>query len=161
MSSRRRAVAAAVLLSVAAIATAPRTARAQATASSTSAPDLPSVTLPSALDRVLRDFETQWRAENKRGVAALYTTDGFLLSDGRPPVRGRSAIEATSQASGALHLRALSFASEGDLGWIVGGYRWGNETIDAGKFVLLLKRDATGKWLIAADIDNANRRARP
>ena len=161
MSSRRRTLAAAVLLSVAAISTVPRTVHAQAATPRTPTPDLPSVTLPAALDRVLRDFETQWRAENKQGVAALYTTDGFLLSDGRPPVRGRTAIAATSQASGALHLRALSFASEGDLGWIVGGYRWGNETVDAGKFVLLLKRDATGKWLIAADIDNVNRRGQP
>lgn len=161
MSTRSRAIAAAVLLSGAAILLAPLTAVAQTAAPSTPTPDLPSVTLPAALDRVLRDFETQWRAENKQGVAALYTTDGFLLSDGRPPVRGRDAIAATTQASGALHLRALSFASEGDLGWIVGGYRWGNGAVDTGKFVLLLRRDVSGNWLIAADIDNGNRPARP
>lgn len=124
--------------------------------------DLPSVTLPAELDRVLRDYERNWRAGNEDSLAALFTEDGFALSSGRPPIRGRAAIrEGYANSDGLLHLRALEFATAGDLGWIVGAYRWGDATTDNGKFVLALRRGAGGRWLIAADIDNSNGRRTP
>jgi hypothetical protein len=46
------------------------------------------------------------------------------------------------------------------VGYIIGAYNYG-ETVgatDGGKFVLALRKDASGKWLIAADLDNSNRR---
>jgi hypothetical protein len=38
----------------------------------------------------------------------------------------------------------------------VGGFASNESQPDAGKFVLALRRDASGRWFIAADIDNGN-----
>ncbi|MCC7004025.1 MAG: DUF4440 domain-containing protein [Gemmatimonadaceae bacterium] len=122
---------------------------------------MPSVTLPSALDRVLRDYERHWLAQDAAALAALFTPNGLALQDGQPPVRGRAAIAKALTPGDTLHLRALEFSADGTSGWIIGAYRWGSAKTDAGKFVLALSKDASGRWLIAGDIDNANRRARP
>jgi ketosteroid isomerase-like protein len=128
------------------------------------APDapLPSVTLPPELDRVLRDYERAWQARDAAALAALFTEDGFVLSNGRPPVRGRAAIrEAYATGGGPLALRALAFATEGKVGYIIGAFAGGPGQPDSGKFVLALRRGDDGRWQIAADMDNSNRRPGP
>jgi len=142
-----------------AFAASPRAAQAQRPSGPVAA-DLPSVTLPSALDRVLRDYERHWLAQDAAALAALFTPNGIALQDGQPPVRGRAAIAKALTPGDTLHLRALEFSADGKSGWIIGAYRWGSAKTDAGKFVLALSKDASGRWLIAGDIDNANRRAR-
>jgi hypothetical protein len=78
---------------------------------------LPSVALP-ALDRVLRDYERAWRSRDAAKLADLFTEDGFVLSNGSPPVRGRAAIRAAyTDAGGPLALRALAYATEGPPAW--------------------------------------------
>lgn len=119
------------------------------------APEAPSVALPPELDRVLRDYEAGWRAGDEAALAALFAPDGFVLSPGRPPVRGRDAIRHVyREMAGPLHLRALAYATDGSTGWIVGQYRAHPDQPDAGKFVLALRRGEDGRWLIAADMDN-------
>ncbi len=131
----------------------------------TSPEALPSVELPPALDRVLRDYERAWEARDAAALAALFTEDGFVLSNGRPPVRGRDAIRAAyADGGGPLVLRALAYATEGAVGYVIGAYGAGGGEGgegDTGKFVLELRRGEDGRWLIAADIDNSNRRPRP
>lgn len=123
-----------------------------------SEPELPSVELPAELQRVLTDYEEAWRARDAPALAALFAADGFVLAPGRPPVRGRAAIEAYyTGRGGPLSLRALAFAAEGSAGWIVGGYSAAPELPDGGKFTLTLRRDADGRWLIMSDMDNSNR----
>ena len=56
---------------------------------------LPSVTLPQELDRVLRDYEREWKAGSASGLVALFVEDGFVLQPGRPPVRGHAGLYAT------------------------------------------------------------------
>lgn len=122
---------------------------------------LPSVTLPPALDRVLRDYERRWAAGDAAALAELFTEDGFVLSSGNTPVRGRAAIrERYANAGGALRLRALGYAVGDTVGYIVGAYGYGDEreVPDRGKFVLALRRAPAGPWHIAADIDNSSTR---
>jgi ketosteroid isomerase-like protein len=138
----------------------PATARAQTPAPS--AP-LPSVALPQELDRVLRDYERAWQAGDAAALAALFAGDGFVLSNGKPAVRGRDAIRAAYQhAGGILRLRALSYAVQDTVGYIIGAYGYGSDStvLDTGKFILALRRGGGGggQWLIAGDIDNTNRR---
>ena len=141
-----------------ALAAAPGVARAQDTPPP--AP-LPSAELPPEMDRVLRDYERLWAAGDAAGLAAIFAEDGFVLQNGRPPVRGRAAIQqAYSNAQGPLRLRALGFAADGNVGYIIGAYAYGDEPGDMGKFVLALRREAGGPWLIASDIDNMNRMPR-
>ena len=144
-------VSALVLLSV------PSVARGQ---SAQGGAPLPTVALPPALDRVLRDYETAWRARDAAGLARLFTEDGFVLSGGQPPVRGRAAIETRyANAGGPLHLRAIAFAADDTVGYIIGTFGPTPENINAGKFTLTLRRAPAGRWLIASDMDNPNRRS--
>jgi hypothetical protein len=118
----------------------------------------PSITLPAELDRVLRDYERLWKAGDENGLAELFTTDGFVPARGGW-VRGRAAIKERYQSSsGDLRLRALGFATQDTVGYIIGAFGFGEAaaTRDAGKFVLALRRPPGSKWLIAADIDNPN-----
>ena len=121
---------------------------------------LPSVTLPPPLERVLRDYEHGWRSRDAAALAALFADDGFVLQPGKPPVRGRDAIRSayTGDGGGALRLRALAYASEGSVGYIIGAYGYGDQPGDVGKFTLTLRRGANDRWLIMSDMDNGNSR---
>jgi ketosteroid isomerase-like protein len=120
---------------------------------------LPSVPLPPALERVLRDYERAWRARDPNALGALFAEDGFVLANGRPPVRGQAAIRAAyADGGGPLALRALAYATEDSVGYIIGAYGPGDPGGDTGKFVLALRREGDGRWLITADMDNSNQR---
>jgi len=132
-----------------------------ATAQQPEADSLPSVRLPAELDRVLRDYEKAWQARDAAALSELFAEDGFVLANGRPPVRGRAAIRAAySSSGGPLALRALAFSTGGDVAYIIGAFGRDPGGADTGKFVLALKRGG-GRWLIMADMDNSNRGWQP
>ncbi len=114
----------------------------------------PSVELPDELDRVLRDYEAHWGAGNADALAELFVEEGLIVRGGW--IRGRDAIrQAYQTASGPLRLRAIEFAADGSVGYIVGAYGYGDEqpVEDRGLFVLTLQRGASGRWLIVSDMD--------
>ena len=116
------------------------------------------VELPRELDRVLTDYETAWSARDAKALAALFAEDGFVLPVGQPPVRGKAAIERYYQGHGGpLFLRAFAYATEGSVGYILGGYTGEEGKEDDGKFTLTLRKDSTGRWWIVSDMDNGNR----
>jgi ketosteroid isomerase-like protein len=120
---------------------------------------LPSVTLPAGLARVLTDYEKAWAAKDAAGLAALFTEDGFVLSGGTPPVRGRANIERHYTGKGGpLALRALAYNTEGVTGYIIGAYGSAAGAPDTGKFTLTLRKRPDGRWLIVSDMDNGNSR---
>ena len=121
----------------------------------------PSVPLPPELARVLTDYEAAWRRRDAAALSRLFAEDGFVLSSGRPPVRGRAAIEkAYTGSGGPLVLRAFAFATSGDAGYILGAFARREGEPDLGKFTLTLRRAAGGRWEIMSDMDNANREGR-
>lgn len=116
-----------------------------------------SVKLPPELDRVLRDYEKHWSAGEADALAALFVEDGLIVRDGTW-IRGRPAIrDAYRDASGPLKLRAIEYAAEGELGYIVGAYGYGDDlpVEDRGLFVLTLRRDGDGPWRIVSDMDRS------
>jgi ketosteroid isomerase-like protein len=118
----------------------------------------PTVALPPELARVLTDYEAAWSARDAKALAALFAEDGFVLPGGRPPVRGRDAIERYYQGHGGpLSLRAIAYATDGSVGYILGGYASEEGREDDGKFTLTLRRDGAERWWIFSDMDNANR----
>ena len=118
-----------------------------------------SIVLPPELARVLTDYEAGWKAGDAAALARLFTEDGFVLSPGKPPVRGRAAIQKLYTAKGSpLSLRAFAYAMHGEVGYIIGGYSSEPRMPDEGKFTLTLRKDDNGRWLIVSDMDNSNRR---
>ena len=116
----------------------------------------PTVALPAPLDRVLRDYERAWRAGDGAALAALFTDDGFAVQSGSPLAQGRAAIARNiSGPGGALQLSAYAFSVSGNVGYIVGGFRYPDTTGPGGRFVLALRQGADGRWRIAADLDNS------
>jgi ketosteroid isomerase-like protein len=119
----------------------------------------PSVKLPADLARVLKDYETAWSARDSVALAKLFAEDGWVLPNGGVPVRGRAGIEKFYKGQGGpLALRALDYAAEGGVGYILGGYSSAAGTPDGGKFTLTLRKGADGRWLIVSDMDSPNRR---
>jgi len=117
----------------------------------------PAVALPPDLERVLRDYERAWQARDPHALANLFAEDGYVLPNSKPPARGRAEIrEAYARAGGPLWLRPLAFEADGRVAYIVGIYGHEADRPASGKFVLALKRGSTGRWLIAADVDNSN-----
>ncbi len=117
------------------------------------------VDLPAALARVLTDYETAWENKDAAALSMLFTEDGFVLPNGRPPVRGRENVESYYDGKGgSLSLRAIAFAAEGNVGYIIGGYARREGEPDAGKFTLTLRKSPGGRWLIVSDMDSVNRR---
>jgi ketosteroid isomerase-like protein len=120
---------------------------------------LPSVQLPPELARVLTDYERAWQQKDAAALAALFAENGFVLSSGVPPVRGRAAIQKHySRQGGPLSLRALAYAAEGSIGYIIGGFAREDGQPDIGKFTLTLRRASDGRWVIMSDMDNGNSR---
>jgi uncharacterized protein (TIGR02246 family) len=123
---------------------------------------LPSVALPPDMDRVLKDYEKAWSANDAPALAGLFPPNGMALPSGQLPARGAEAIRKAYSHGGAMPttLRAIDYAVSGDMAYIVGGYSPVGAHTDMGKFVLVLRR-VDGRWLIAADIENANMQMRP
>ena len=114
------------------------------------------ISLPPAFDRVLRDYEAAWRDGDGTRLAALFTEDGFAVQSGSPIRRGRAAIASgVTGPGGPLQLTAYAYSSSGDVGYIVGGYRYPATVGEGGRFVLALRAGPDGRWLIAADLDNS------
>ena len=119
----------------------------------------PSVSLPPELARVLTDYEAAWSKRDPAALAGLFAEDGFVLPSGRPPVRGRAAIQKHYTGHGGpLSLRAIAYATEGSVGYILGGYTDTAGKPDIGKFTLTLRKGSDGRWLIMSDMDNPNAR---
>ncbi len=137
-----------------------RMPREEAAAKEQAAPAEASVALPPELARVLTDYEAGWKAGDAAALANLFADDGFVLSDGRPPVKGRPAIQKVYTRQGSpLSLRAIAYATQGDVGYIIGGFGGEAGKPDSGKFTLTLRKNKDGRWLIVSDMDNVNRRS--
>ena len=118
----------------------------------------PSVKLPADLARVLTDYEAAWGKRDAAALASLFADDGYVLPNGKPPVKGRAAIQQHYTGSGGpLSLRAIAFAVNGPVGYIIGGFTGRAGDPDQGKFTLTLRKGAGGNWLIVSDMDSPNR----
>lgn len=134
-----------------------------AAATCASAQPLPTVSLPTDVDRVLQDYARAWAANDTAALARLFAPDGMALPSGQPPAQGAERIrQAYAQGAGMpLHLRPIAYGSSGELAYVIGGFGAKADQPDFGKFTLVLRRGADGRWLIVSDMDNANMPMRP
>lgn len=124
---------------------------------SVQAQSIQQIELPNELKKVLTNYETHWKNSDAKGLASLFTEDGFILRPGYDIVKGRDKIEESYQNAGGgdLVLRAYDYSIQGNIAYIIGGYTYGSRVNDMGKYTLTLKK-VDGTWLIHSDMDNGN-----
>ncbi len=104
-------------------------------------------------------------------VRAFYAANAVLMPPNHPIVEGRENIRGFLQGlmdSGltSLKLETTTIASTGDLAYGRGRYALslsppgGAPTQDAGKYVVVYRRQASGVWRAVADIFNSDQSAR-
>ena len=114
------------------------------------------VSLPADIERVLKDYEKAWIANDLAALAKLFTVDGMALPSGQVPARGDEQIrKAYARGTGSpINLRAFAYGASGDMAYVLGGFGSTGKP-EFGKFVLVLRK-VDGRWMIAADMDNSN-----
>ena len=108
-------------------------------------------------------FMAAFNRGDAAGLAALYTEDGQLLPPFAGFVTGRPAVQAYWQGlmdRGIESMRLITDELEehGDTGIDVGRYQLfagGNQEVDQGKYIVILKR-VDGQWLLHRDIFNSS-----
>jgi len=106
------------------------------------------------------------RANRDSASASLFTDHAVWMPANRGIVEGRPAILAAFQASPALTgftVTNIDIDGRGDLAYVRGTYAFAMPTADGksavgdhGKFLEIRRRQADGKWLVAAEIFNSD-----
>ncbi len=116
-------------------------------------PALPAVTLPPALDSLLRERS---RLSGSADAGELYTEDAQvvdLTEETLPWVRGREAAGAVLDAlSEGRRLVPNAFSVEGGVAHVAGELLGLQSSRPAAAFSLGLRRDAQGRWRIATEM---------
>jgi uncharacterized protein (TIGR02246 family) len=124
----------------------------------------------AAIAKVRTAYQTAAGAQDGPAIAKLYTADGIEMPPNAPAQKGRPAIEAYhKQFASQMMVHGLSIKSTethvaGNVAYDVGTYtqqlmpvKGGGKTIDdKGKYVVILKKDAGGAWLISHAIYNSD-----
>lgn len=114
-------------------------------------------------------YEQASNGQNAAGIAKLYTADGVEMPPHAPIQKGRAAIEAyhktlfTQVMVHNLVIKATETRVMGDTAIDIGTYSQQLMTIkgsktsdDKGKYIVLLRKDAGGTWLITHAIYNSD-----
>jgi uncharacterized protein (TIGR02246 family) len=123
----------------------------------------------AAIAKVRSSFEKAAAAQDAAAIARLYTPDGVEMPPNAPAVKGRAAIEAYHKGFAqqfmvhGITLTGTETQVHGDTAVEVGTYRQtlmaqngGGMIDDKGKYVVLLKKDASGNWAITHVIYNSD-----
>jgi uncharacterized protein (TIGR02246 family) len=114
-------------------------------------------------------YEKAAAAQDAAGLAKLFTADGVELPPNAPAAKGRAAIEAYHKAlaqqfmNHGITITSTETKVTGDTAYDVGTYKQmlmvmkgGAMIDDKGKYIVLLKKDASGSWAITHAIYNSD-----
>jgi len=114
-------------------------------------------------------YEKAAGAQDAAAIAKLYTADGVEMPPNAPAAKGHAGIEAYHKAFAqqfmvhGITLTATETKIYGDTAVDVGTYKQslmmqkgGGMVDDKGKYVVLLKKDASGTWLLTHAIYNSD-----
>jgi len=114
-------------------------------------------------------FQTAAGTQDGAAIAKLFTTDGVEMPPNAPAAKGRAAIEAYHKGFGqqwmmhGMTITSTETKVSGDTAYDAGTYKQqimsnksGAVIDDVGKYIVLLKKDAGGAWLITHAIYNSN-----
>jgi uncharacterized protein (TIGR02246 family) len=122
-----------------------------------------------AIAKVRSAYQTAAGAQDGAALAKLYTPDGIEMPPNAPAAKGRAAIEAFHKAFAqqwmmhGMTITPTETKITGDTAYDVGTYqqtlmaqKGGGMVEDKGKYIVLLKKDAGGAWLISHAIYNSD-----
>ena len=122
-----------------------------------------------AIAKVRSAYQTAAGAQDGAALAKLYTPDGIEMPPNAPAAKGRAAIEAFHTAFAqqwmmhGMTITPTETKITGDTAYDVGTYKQtlmaqkgGGMVEDKGKYIVLLKKDAGGAWLISHAIYNSD-----
>ena len=123
----------------------------------------------AAIAKVRTAYQTAAGTQDGAALAKLYAPDGVEMPPNGPAAKGRAAIEAFHKAFGqqfmmhGITITPTETKVHGDVAYDVGTYKQnlmsqktGAMTEDHGKYVVLLKKDASGAWVITHSIYNSD-----
>ena len=121
----------------------------------------------AAIRQIASAYQTA--TQDPAALAKFYTPDGIEMPPNAPAAKGRAAIEAYHKAlAQQVMVHGLTITSTetrvlGDRAYDVGTYKQqlmsttgGGIVEDHGKYVVLMKKDASGKWWITHAIYNSD-----
>lgn len=114
-------------------------------------------------------YEKAAAAQDAGAIAKLYTVDGVEMPPNAPAAKGRPAIEAYHKSFAqqfmvhGITLTATDTQVHGDTAVDIGTYtqslmsqKTGGMTDDKGKYIVLMKKDPSGAWLLTHAIYNSD-----
>src|SRR4051812_7554276 len=123
----------------------------------------------AAIAKVRSSYEKAAGAQDGAAIAKLFTADGVEMPPNAPAAKGRAAIEAYHKGVAqqfmmhGITITATDTQVHGDTAVDIGSYKQtlmsqkgGGMMDDKGKYVVLLKKDASGGWLITHAIYNSD-----
>lgn len=120
----------------------------------------------AAIRAVSDSFVAYVRTNRDSAAASLFTENAVWMPANSGIAEGRPAILAAFQASRALEsfsLTTIDVEGRGDLAYVRGTYAFAITSADGksavgdhGKFLEIRRRQADGKWLVAAEIFNSD-----
>ena len=123
----------------------------------------------AAIGKMRSAYETAAGSQNAAAIAKLFAPDGVEMPPNAPAVTGRAAIEKFHQAFArqwmihGMTIASTSLKVSGDMAYDIGTYKQGlmpqsggGMVDDKGKYVVLLRKDASGAWLITHAIYNSD-----
>jgi uncharacterized protein (TIGR02246 family) len=123
----------------------------------------------AAVAKVRTAYQTAQLAQDAVGIAKLYAPDGTEMPPNAPAAKGRAAIEAFHKAFAqqfmmhGMTITPTETKVMGDHAYDVGTYKQtlmsqkgGGMIDDHGKYIVLLKKDASGAWWVSHAIYNSD-----
>jgi uncharacterized protein (TIGR02246 family) len=123
----------------------------------------------AAIAKLRTAYQAAESTQDAAAIAKLYSPDGVEMPPNAPAAKGRAAIEAFHKAFAQqfmLHGMTITPAEtkvHGDYAYDIGTYtqalmpmKGGAVVDDHGKYVVLLKKDASGNWWVTHAIYNSD-----
>jgi uncharacterized protein (TIGR02246 family) len=123
----------------------------------------------AAIAKTRTAYQNAAASQDAAALAKLFTADGVEMPPNAPAARGRAAIEAYHKAlaqqfmNHGITIKPTETKVIGDTAYDVGTYtqmlmamKGGAMIDDKGKYIVLLKKDPSGAWLITHAIYNSD-----
>ena len=123
----------------------------------------------AAIAKLRAAYQTAAGTQDGAALAKLFAPDGVEMPPNAPAAKGRPAIEAFHKAfvkqwmMHGITITSTATKITGDTGYDIGTYKQqimaqstGAVVDDVGKYVVLLRKDASGGWLITHAIYNSD-----